>query len=336
MTETVNDYEDLLEDAEHCWRNRLIGLVVLAALVTAGAYALWAMVLSDGGSSADETQTATVERGSITNTITTSGVAVAQSTAELSFGQSGLVSAVNVTLGQEVNQGDVLAEMESDELESALKTAEVNLASAQAKLDELLEGSSASDLASADQSLLQAQANHDQAEEALEDLLDGASDSELRAAEQAVAAAESQLAKAEESRANLYSASDDAIAAAEEAVEKAEDALADAERAAANAADSLMLAKLSLLQTFDTYCDTHGHLIDICEDIRVPLTKQQLRKLEDSISDEINAAGKPSRQMLARSSSRPPPTSSPPTRPTRTRWQRRAAPTLPLSQRKRT
>jgi len=76
MTETVNDYEDLLEDAEHCWRNRLIGLVVLAALVTAGAYALWAMVLSDGGSSADETQTATVERGSITNTITTSGVAV--------------------------------------------------------------------------------------------------------------------------------------------------------------------------------------------------------------------------------------------------------------------
>jgi len=177
-------------------------------------------------------------------------------------------------------------EKAEDALESALKTAEVNLASAQAKLNELLEGASASDLASADQSLLQAQANHDQAEEALEDLLDGASDSELRAAEQAVAAAESQLAKAEESRANLYSASDDAIAAAEEAVEKAEDALADAERAAANAADSLMLAKLSLLQTFDTYCDTHGHLIDICEDIRVPLTKQQLRKLEDSISDE--------------------------------------------------
>ncbi|KPK21718.1 MAG: hypothetical protein AMJ76_01930, partial [Dehalococcoidia bacterium SM23_28_1] len=99
MTETVNDYEDLLEEGEHRWRNRIIGLVVLAVLVAAGAYALWAMVLSDGGSSANETQTATVERGSITVTLTTSGVAVAQSTSDLSFDQSGVVSAVNVALG---------------------------------------------------------------------------------------------------------------------------------------------------------------------------------------------------------------------------------------------
>ena len=31
MSETVNDYEDLLEESEHRWRNRLIGVVVLAA-----------------------------------------------------------------------------------------------------------------------------------------------------------------------------------------------------------------------------------------------------------------------------------------------------------------
>jgi len=256
MSETVNDYEDLLEESEHRWRNRVIGLVGLAVLVAAGAYALWAMVLSGGGSSADETQTATVERGSITNTLSTSGVVVAQSTVDLSFGQSGTVLALNVTLGQEVKQGDVLAEMESDELEGALATAELSLASAQAKFDELLEGPSESDLASADQSLLQAQASFDKAEDALEDLIDGPSGTELATAELAVASAESQLAKAEESREKLYSSSDDAIEAAEQAVERAENALDSAEVAADNAADGLSATEAALYSAETDYC---GH-----------------------------------------------------------------------------
>ncbi len=284
MSETVNDYEDLLEESEHRWRNRLIGLVVLAALVAASAYALWAMVLSDGGSSGEETQTATVERGFITNTLSTSGVVVAQSTAELSFGVSGVVTAVNVTLGQEVKQGDVLAEIESDEdLESALISAEVNLVSAQAGLDELLGSPSESDLASADQSLLQAQASYDQAESALEDLLDGSSESELLSAELAVASAESQLASAEESRTNLYSA-------AEEAVTGAKDALADAKRTADSAADSVVTAEASLQGAAEAYCDTDDHIFDICADFSekfsIPLNKHQINKLSDSIDPE--------------------------------------------------
>ena len=50
----------------------------------------------------------------------------------------------------------------------------MNLDSAQAQLDDLLAGSTAADLASADQSVLQAQATLDDAKSALEDLLDGA------------------------------------------------------------------------------------------------------------------------------------------------------------------
>ena len=38
MSRKVNEYDDLLDGAEHRWRNRLIGLVVLAALIAAGAY----------------------------------------------------------------------------------------------------------------------------------------------------------------------------------------------------------------------------------------------------------------------------------------------------------
>jgi putative ABC transport system permease protein len=138
MSETLIEYDDLLDGADHSRRNRLIGLAVLGVLIAAGAYALWAIALGGGGSSSAEIQTATVEQGSISQTLSTTGVAVAQSTANLSFEQAGTVSAVNVALGQEVKEGDVLAEIEADELQSALTAAEVNLASAQAQLDELL------------------------------------------------------------------------------------------------------------------------------------------------------------------------------------------------------
>ena len=276
MSENPNEYDDLLDGGDHRWRNRLIGLAAIAALVAAGAYALWATLLGGGGSTAAEIQTATVQRGSISQSLSTTGVAVAQSTADLAFEQAGTVSAVNVTLGQEVKQGDVLAEIKADDLQSAVVAAEVNLDSAQAQLNDLLAGSTAADLASADQSVLQAQASLDDAKSALSDLLDGASDTELRQAEQAVAAAQSQLAKAEESRANLYTSSDDAVTAAEEAVSRAQ--------------DSLVTAKLSLLNAGDTYCDTEDHLLSICADFTIPLTDAEIHQLTNSIADEISSA----------------------------------------------
>ena len=303
MSETLNEYDDLLDGAEHHWRNRLLGLLALAAVVAAGAYALWAMVLGGGGSSAAEIQTATVERGSISQTLSTTGVAVAQSTANLSFEQAGTVSAVNVALGQEVKQGDVLAEIKADELQSALTAAEVNLDSAQSQLDDLLAGSTASELASADQSLLQAQANLDDAESALEDVLDGPSETELRSAEQAVAAAESQLAKAQESREKLYSDSEDAIAAAEEAVSRAKDTLAT--------------AKLSLLNAADTYCDAEDHILSICADFTIPLTDAEMRQLTNSIADEIGSTD-PAGDDLQAAEAEPSPTPTATTEPTPT------------------
>ena len=45
MSETLTEYDDLLDGTEHRWRNRFIALAALAALVAAGAYALWATVL---------------------------------------------------------------------------------------------------------------------------------------------------------------------------------------------------------------------------------------------------------------------------------------------------
>jgi multidrug efflux pump subunit AcrA (membrane-fusion protein) len=291
MSEALDEYDDLLDGAEHRWRNRLIGLAVLGVLIALGAYALWATVLGGGGSSSAEIQTATVERGSISQTMSTTGVAVAQSTANLSFEQAGTVSAVNVTLGQEVKQGDILAEIDASELQSAVVAAEVNLDSAQGQLNDLLGGPTASDLASADQGLTQAKGSYAQAERALQDLLDGPSATELRSAEQAVAAAEVQLAKAEEARQNVFSDSEDAVAAAEDAVARAEDALVSAQGAVSDAADKIVTAKLSLLSAADTYCDTDDHLPAICIDFTVPLTDAEVRSLVASIAGEIGSTG---------------------------------------------
>jgi HlyD family secretion protein len=232
----IDDYDDLLDMTDHPWRKRLVGLAVLLVLAVAGVYALWSTVLSGDGSSEAAIQTATVQRGSIVNSVSTSGTAVAQSTANLSFSQSGRITAVNVTVGQEVKQGDVLAEVESDTLQDSLTKAQVNLASAQNNLSQLLEGSSAAELASADQSVIQAQANYEKAQTALQDLLDGTDAAEVDSAQQSVLSAESQLAKARSARTDLNSTWEDAVAAAEEAVDRAEGAVDKAERAADNAA----------------------------------------------------------------------------------------------------
>jgi len=232
MSEALSDYGDLLDGAEHRWRNRLVGLAALAVLVGAGAYALWAVVLSGGGSATAEIQTATVQRGSISKTVSTTGTVAAQSTTDLSFDQSGRVSAVHVTLGQKVKAGDVLAELESDELQDALTTAEVNLSSAQTRLSQLLKGSTESELASADQSLVQAQASYDQANRALQDLLEGPIASERLSAEQAVVSAQANYDQANRALSDLTAApTDSERLSAEQGVTSAQAQLDQANRA---------------------------------------------------------------------------------------------------------
>ena len=127
MNEAANEYDDLLDEGGHRWRRRLITSAVLLTLLVAGILALWMTVLRGGGSAANETQTATVQRGSIMKTVSTSATTVSQSTANLSFSASGRVTAVNVKISQEVKQGDVLAQIDSDSLQNAVTTSQVNL-----------------------------------------------------------------------------------------------------------------------------------------------------------------------------------------------------------------
>ncbi|MGA2286328.1 MAG: biotin/lipoyl-binding protein [Dehalococcoidia bacterium] len=228
MTNAAEDYDDFLEEGGHRWRKRLILLVVAAALVIGVATALWATFLRDGGTTAAQTQTAKVTLGTITKTISTSATAASQSTANLSFGQSGLVTAVNVKVGQAVKQGDVLAQMESQSLQDAVTKAQVSLTEAQTKLNTTLQGSTPDQLAAADQAVIQAQSNLDKANTALQDLYNPSSDT-LSAAQQAVLSAQSQLTKAQQARSALDTNWSDSKDAAQAAVDNARNDLSTAQ-----------------------------------------------------------------------------------------------------------
>ena len=245
MTDRAEDYDDFMEDDRPHWRRRLIVLATLVIVAVVGAFALWFMVFRDGGTTAAQTQTAKVTRGNIAQTISTSATTLAQSTANLSFSASGKVTAVNVKLGQAVKQGDVLAAIEPDTLQNAVSNAQVNLANAQAKLNTLLQGSTASELTSADQSVVQGQANLDKANTALQDLYNPTSDA-LNSAQQAVLSAQSQLTKAQQARTAVDTNWSDAVSAAQTALDKAKTAANDA-------FDALDLAQTNLEAAENVY-----------------------------------------------------------------------------------
>ena len=81
----------------------------------------------------------TVERGNIATTLTTSGTATARESAELNFGSSGVVETVEVELGDQIDEGDVLATLDNRDAQNGLIIAQNNLLEAELRLSQLLE-----------------------------------------------------------------------------------------------------------------------------------------------------------------------------------------------------
>jgi multidrug resistance efflux pump len=108
--------------------------------------------------------------------------------AALSLPSAGIVISVPVTLGQQVAAGQVLALLDTRQLELQLAQAEANLASAQAQLNQLNQGPTAQDLAAAQQNVTSAQAAYDKE-------LAGPAASDVAAARAALNAAQKNYAR---------------------------------------------------------------------------------------------------------------------------------------------
>jgi HlyD family secretion protein len=116
---------------------------------------------------------ATVNRGNLVQTVNASGTTIAASQAKLSFNVPGKLVKINVSSGDQVSEGEVLAELDSTDLKAALQQAQAAqqgaqaaVAVAQAKVQQLLSSAKPETIA-------QANAAADSAQAKLQDMLNG-------------------------------------------------------------------------------------------------------------------------------------------------------------------
>jgi HlyD family secretion protein len=162
-------------------------LIPIAILVVVGVLGVGAYLRFGAGraqnAAASNLSTAAVQRGTLTATISAAGNVTAKQQADLSFGQAGTVNAINVQVGDRVKAGQVLAALDSADLELQLRNAQVNLKNAQDKLAQTKNPSTVQDIASA-------RAKIDATQAAYDKTVAGASQSDLAAARASVASAQ--------------------------------------------------------------------------------------------------------------------------------------------------
>lgn len=129
---------------------------------------------------------ATAFIGTLSAEASAGGQLLPQREATLSLGTAGRVEQVLVQVGDKVQAGDILLQLESDALQRSVRTAEQNLAIQEANLADLLKGASEQDLLAAEAAVASAKAQ-------LDDLLAEPSPVDILAAEAAVASAQAQL-----------------------------------------------------------------------------------------------------------------------------------------------
>ena len=140
----------------------LISVVVLLLIASGGCIAYARFFSPASLALVDEPpeptlETATVTRGDIVITADGSGELVPAAELELTFRTSGVLDEVLVEIGDQVQEDDVLARLETDKLERAVAEAEVELRIAQLKLGDVQEGPTDVGLADAQAALRDAQ-----------------------------------------------------------------------------------------------------------------------------------------------------------------------------------
>ena len=116
-----------------------VAAVLVVGAVAAGA--TWWFAIRDDSASATAAATTTpirqlaeVTTGTFTSAVSAEGTVAAAESEDLSFGSSGTVTAVNVAVGDTVTAGQVLASIDSAELEAALAETQATHAEAAATL----------------------------------------------------------------------------------------------------------------------------------------------------------------------------------------------------------
>jgi len=175
-------------------RGRIVNLILLAVVVAAGVTAYF--VTGTKTAAQAQVTTGTAQRGSVLSTVSASGNIQPAKTVQLSFSGTGKLVAVNVHPGQHVAQGEVLAKLDDSSEAGAVRTAQANLAAAEANVASLAQPLTPQDQKQNQVAVQQAQAAIASQNTALRDAA-AASNQDLKALEKAVAQARTALKQAQ-------------------------------------------------------------------------------------------------------------------------------------------
>lgn len=168
---------------------RVLLVLAVVVVIAFGAYRLW------GGPSAAEeavsvAETVAVTRDTIISEVAASGSVEAEQAVDLSFRTPGRIQKVYVSEGDWVNEGDVLVELDTSDIEIQVRAAETAFALAEAQATRSLAPATQEDLAAARAALASAQASYDRA-------MAGPSESQATVAEVQLQKAEIALERAQ-------------------------------------------------------------------------------------------------------------------------------------------
>ena len=112
------------------WRKRLIWLGILAVVLGGAGYGVRAALKPDN--KIDPSKLASIERGNIARSVVATGKIEPRSTVEVKSKASGIVKKLFVDYSDYVHQGQILAELDKENLEAAVRESKANLQAAQA------------------------------------------------------------------------------------------------------------------------------------------------------------------------------------------------------------
>jgi HlyD family secretion protein len=226
----------------------ILGIVLVAAVAGVIVWRTQGAQTPEG-----ETRTATVERGTLLVAVSASGSVEPQSSVGLSFESPGRVAAVPVEVGDSVQAGDALAQLDTRQLELQVHQAQAASTAAKAQLAQIEAGPRPEEVAGAEADLRAAQAQVDNAAANLDQLQSGPTEAQIADAETQVAQAELQhkVALLEYDRVRAIEASEETIEHAAYDLYTAEKSLAAAQAALADAqagadADDLRAARATV------------------------------------------------------------------------------------------
>ncbi|MBI3977548.1 MAG: efflux RND transporter periplasmic adaptor subunit [Chloroflexi bacterium] len=134
----------------------VLGVVVLAIVAATG----WLTYGSLAGGTPENT--VRVQRATIAASVTATGKVVARQEARLGFKIPGRLKTVRVAEGDDVAEGQILAELEADDLDHALQQTEANRVLAELKLKQARAGARSQEIAAARAAVDAAQARLDE------------------------------------------------------------------------------------------------------------------------------------------------------------------------------